>query len=193
MAIGQGAGELRRPDHQGVDAERLRAHRLRIVGCHPGGDVVDDGQHALGVRAPGGIRAAGDLVEQGGGRAAVLGAVAMADREVFPQELFGSGVAGCRRAQALALLAELVGDRGDDQVVLGVEVGVERAVGQSRVGHERGDPRAVDAVGLEPAPGRLDDPPPRHLLALSPVSHHTLLHPPATRVDHPPIRLRVRP
>src|SRR6266567_4382673 len=35
LLVGQGAGELQRPDHQGVDAERLYARRLRIVGCHP--------------------------------------------------------------------------------------------------------------------------------------------------------------
>jgi hypothetical protein len=54
-----------------------------------------------------------------------------------------------RRAQRFPLLAELVGDRGGDQVV------------------------------LESAPSRLDDPPPRHLLALSVVPHHTPPHPPA--------------
>jgi hypothetical protein len=43
------------------------------------------------VYAPGGIRAAGDLVEQGGGRAAVGRPVAMPDRQVFPQHLLGSG------------------------------------------------------------------------------------------------------
>src|SRR5690348_16520547 len=45
-----------------------------------------------------------DLGERGGGRAAVLGAVAMPDREVVPQEPFGSGWSGRRRAQVLALL-----------------------------------------------------------------------------------------
>src|SRR5438876_4128173 len=49
--------------------------------------------------------------------------------ERYSQELLGSGRSGRRRAQVLALFAELVGDRGNDQSVLGVEVGVERAVG----------------------------------------------------------------
>jgi hypothetical protein len=62
----------------------------------------------------------------------------------------------------------LVGDGGGDQVVLGGEVGVEGAVGQPGVGHERGDPGAVDAVALEPAAGRLDDPQPGRLLVLFP-------------------------
>ena len=59
------------------------------------------------------------------------------------------------------------------------EVGVEGAVGQPRVGHEGGDPGAVDAVALEPAASRLDDPPPGCLLVLFAVPHHrTLLHSP---------------
>jgi hypothetical protein len=58
------------------------------------------------------------------------------------------------------------------------EVGVEGAVGQPGVGHERGDPGAVDAVALEPAASRLDDPLPGRLLVLCPVPRHTLLRPP---------------
>jgi hypothetical protein len=100
------------------------------------------------------------------------------DRKVFTHVLLDSGAAGRHRAEAFALFAELVGDRGGDQVFLGWEVGVEGAVGQPGVGHERGDPGAVDAVLLEPAAGRLDDPPPRRLLVLCPVPRHTLLRPP---------------
>ena len=33
LLVGQGAGELQRPDHHGEDAECLDAGRLRIVGC----------------------------------------------------------------------------------------------------------------------------------------------------------------
>ena len=33
LSVGQGAGELEGPDHQGEDAEGLHACRLRIVGC----------------------------------------------------------------------------------------------------------------------------------------------------------------
>ena len=55
------------------------------------------------------------------------------------------------------------------------EVGVESAVGQPGVGHQRRDSRAVDAVPLEPSAGRLDDPPPRRLLVLVPVPRHIYL------------------
>jgi hypothetical protein len=99
-------------------------------------------------------------------RAAVAGIVAVLSREVVTHVLLDCGAAGHPLAEARALFAELVGDRGGDQVVLGCEVGVEGAVGQPRVGHERGDPGAVDAVALEPAADRLDDPPPCRLLVL---------------------------
>ena len=126
---------------------------------------------------PGCVRAAPDLVEQGGGGAAVAGVVAVLNRQVLTHELLEAPARpGAPLAEARALFAELVGDRGGDQVVLGCEVGVEGAVGQPRVGHERGDPGAVDAVALEPAAGRLDDPPPCRLLVLLAVPHHTLLH-----------------
>ena len=74
LSVGQGAGELsQRPDHHGEDAERLHACRLGIVGCQAGGDVVDDCQHAVGVGPFGCLRAAPDLVEQGGGRQPLSG------------------------------------------------------------------------------------------------------------------------
>lgn len=57
-----------------------------------------------------------------------------------------------------ALGAQLVGDDSGDEIVLGREVGAEGAVGWSHVCHERGDPRAVDAVPLESAAGSLHDP-----------------------------------
>ena len=178
LPVGQGAGELQCPGDQGEDAERLHACPLRIVRRQAGGDVVDDGQQAVGVRLPGGVGAAADLVEQGGGRAAVAGVVAVLDRKVFTHVLLDSGAAGRHRAEAFALSAELVGDRGGDQVFLGWEVGVEGAVGQPGVGHERRDPGAIDAVALEPAASRLDDPLPGRLLVFFPVPRHTLLRPP---------------
>jgi hypothetical protein len=49
-----------------------------------------------------------DLVERGGGRAAVLRAVAVPDREVVPQEPFSSGWSWRRRARVLALLRRRV-------------------------------------------------------------------------------------
>src|SRR6185437_2017583 len=125
--------------------------RGRVVGCHAGGDVVDDGQQAVGVCPLGCVRAAPDLVEQGGGGAAVAGVVAVLNRKVFTHVLFDSGAAGDPLAEARALFADAVNVRGGDQVFLGCEVGVEGAVGQTRVDHECGDPGAVDAVALEPA------------------------------------------
>ena len=112
LLVGQGAGELQCPYHQGEDAERLRTCRGRIVGRQAGGDVVDDSQHAVGVGPLGCVRAAPDLVEQGGGGAAVAGIVAVLDRKVFTHVLLDSGAAGHPLAEARALFAELVGDRG---------------------------------------------------------------------------------
>jgi hypothetical protein len=42
--------------------------------------------------------------------------------EVRAHVLLDSGAAGRRRAEAFALFAELVGDRGGDEIVLGGEV-----------------------------------------------------------------------
>src|SRR3954471_24001015 len=80
-----------------------------------------------------------------------------------------------RRADALALLAQLVGDRGGDQFVLGSEVRVEGAHGQAGVRHQPGDPRTIDPVALEPATSGLDDPLPGRPLVLLAVPHHWLL------------------
>jgi len=49
VSVGQGAGELEGPDHQGEDAEGLGAGRGRIVRRQAGGDVVDQDQQAVGV------------------------------------------------------------------------------------------------------------------------------------------------
>ena len=91
-------------------------------------------------------------------------------------------------AEVRALAAQLLGDRGGDEVVLGREVGVEGAVGQPGVRHQRGDARSVDAVSLEPAAGRLDDPPSRRLLVVFAVPRHAFLHSPRARLPslHPP-------
>src|SRR3954452_21554724 len=80
-----------------------------------------------------------------------------------------------RRADALALLAQLVGDRGGDQFVLGSEVRVEGAHGQAGVRHQPGDPGTIDPVALEPATSGLDDPLPGRPLVLLAVPHHWLL------------------
>ena len=69
LSIGQRGGQLQRPDHHGVDAEHLRVRRLRIMRRQAGGEVADDRQHAVDVHPLGGVRAAADLVQQGGRRA----------------------------------------------------------------------------------------------------------------------------
>src|SRR5829696_8475286 len=86
-----------------------------------------------------------------------------------------SSPAGPQRAELLALIVQLLGDGRRHQLLLRREVLVERAVGQPCVRHERGDAGAVDAVPLEPATGRLDDPPPRRLLVLAAVPRHPCL------------------
>src|SRR4051812_32794407 len=80
--VGQGTRELQRPDQQGVDAERRGAGRVRVVRGQAGGDVFDEGQQGVGVGPSGGVGAAADLVEQGGGRATVLGVVPVLGRQV---------------------------------------------------------------------------------------------------------------
>src|SRR5438067_13637235 len=149
---------------------------MRIVRRQARSDVVDHYQQAVGVRALCGVRRAPDLVEQRSGWAAAPGVVSVLNREIRAHDLLESGAARRLRAEALALLAQLFGDRPCDEVLLGFEVGVESAVGQPRVGHERGDPRAVNAVSLEPTACRLDDSLPRRLLMRFPVPSHARLH-----------------
>jgi hypothetical protein len=48
------------------------------------------------------------------------------NRKVSTHVLLQSGAVRRLRADARALFAELVGDRGGDEVLLGCEVGVER-------------------------------------------------------------------
>ena len=67
------------------------------AGRQAGGDVVDHDKQAVGVRALGGVGGACDLVEQGGGRAAVVGVVAVLDRKVLAHDLLKSGAAGAAR------------------------------------------------------------------------------------------------
>src|SRR5215217_2033957 len=112
LSVGQGAGELQGPDHQGEDAEGLGACRGRILGGQAGGDVVDHGEQAVGVGPLDRVGAAPDLIQQGGGRAAVVGVVTVLDRQVRPNVLLNSGAARRQRAEALAVVVELVGDRG---------------------------------------------------------------------------------
>src|SRR5207253_1369458 len=60
FSVGQGAGELQCPGHQGEEAERLEACGRWIIGCQAGGDIVAQCQDAVSVGAPGGVRAAAD-------------------------------------------------------------------------------------------------------------------------------------
>jgi hypothetical protein len=59
------------------------------------------------------------------------------NRKVFTHVLLNSGAAGRQRAEAGALFAELVGDRGGHKVVLGCEVGVKGAgiMSKNDLGH----------------------------------------------------------
>ena len=94
----------------------------------------------------------------------------MLDRQILANDLLER-----LRAVRLTLLTELVRDHARDEVLLRVEVGVERAVGQAGVRHERGDSGTIDAVSLEPAASPLDDPPPRALLVIFRVPSHARL------------------
>lgn len=100
--VGQGAGELQRPDHHGVDAEDLLVHRARIGRCQASGDTVDDGEHAVGVRLLGLVRAAPDLIEECGGGAAVVGTVAVLGRQIPPYDLLESGDPGAACSMTFA-------------------------------------------------------------------------------------------
>src|SRR5947209_5542178 len=83
----------------------LDACRLRIVRRQAGADVIDDGQQAVGVGLLDGTGATPDLVEQGGGRAALAGMVAVLDREVLAHVLLDSRAARGQGAEPLALFA----------------------------------------------------------------------------------------
>jgi hypothetical protein len=66
------------------------------------------------------------------------------------EELIGQVAPGQRPGEL-----QLIGEDVPDQVLLGGEVGVEGAVRQSGVGHQRRHAGAIDAVSLEAPPGRL--------------------------------------
>lgn len=99
----------------------------------------------------------------------------MLDRQVGAHEVLDPGPAGAELTEARGLGVQLVGDSGRDEVVLGCEVGVEGAVGQSGVVHEGGDPGAVDAVLFQPAAGGVQDPSPCRLLVVCAVPRHRIL------------------
>ncbi len=119
----------------------------------------------------GGGGAAGDLVEQRSGRAAVGALVAVLRRQVGADERLESRPIRWLGVNALALCAQLVGEDVRDEVLLGGEVGVEGAVGQAGVGHQGRHAGAVDAVLLEAPPGRFEDALSGGLLLVLAVSH----------------------
>ena len=77
---------------------------VRIAGSENGGDLVDQFQDPVGVGVFGGVATASDLVEQGGGGAAVLWVVAVLDRQVVAYQLFDSFAVGALGAVAGELL-----------------------------------------------------------------------------------------
>lgn len=84
----------------------------------------------------------------------------------------------CRRVDALGLaprplrpLLEHLPDRGGDQVVLGLEVGVETTVGQADLGHHPGDSNSLRPVGADRLGGGLQDPLPRLFLVFGAIAH----------------------
>src|SRR5690242_18274657 len=83
-------------------------------------------------------------------------------------------------AKPLLALPERVQEDGTDQILLGIEVGVEGTVGQPGRRHDTGKTSRRDAVLAELRRGHLDDVRPRRVLV-------SLL------VAHPPVPLPTRP
>src|SRR5438445_10227507 len=75
--------ELHRPHQQREQAECLRVCGLRIFRREKACEVVGDVEHAVGVGTLGVVGGSTDLIQQGGGRAAVGGVVPVLDGEVF--------------------------------------------------------------------------------------------------------------
>jgi len=96
----------------------------------------------------------------------------VAGRKVVPHEPLESGPVEHPGPIQLTLSLQLVRNDGGNQVVLGREVGIEGAVGQTRICHEGRDPGTVDAITLETTAGSLNDPPSRRVLVLPAVSRH---------------------
>ena len=118
--------------------------------------------------------AAGDLVEQRGGRAAVGELVAVLGGQVGADDRFESAAISGLGVEAVALGAQLVGEDVCDEILLGREVGVEGAVGQAGVGHHGRDAGAVDAVLFEAPPCRFEDALSGGLLLVLAVAHSAL-------------------
>lgn len=113
-----------------------------------------------------------DLVEQRGGRAPVSNVIAVIQRQV-PADVVGEGFASLGElGDGGGLCFELVSDDGSDEIILRCEMRVEGAVGQSRIGHQRGDAGTIDPVTLEATTRCLNDAPSRRLLVITAVSGH---------------------
>ena len=69
------------------------------------------------------------------------------------------------------LVATVVGEHVGDQILLGLEVGIEAAVGQAGIGHHGGDAGAVDAVLFEAPSGCFEDALSGGLLLVLGVAH----------------------
>ena len=101
--------------------------------------------------------------------------VPVSRRQVLAHEDLESGAAARQLAELRRLPTELVPDDRRDEVVLGVEMGVEGSVGEPGIGHQRCNAGPVDPVLLEAAAGGIDDPLPGRLLVLLAVSGHRFL------------------
>ena len=119
-----------------------------------------------------GVAAPADLVEQRSAGATIAGIVAMLRRQILMHELLKRSPTGGQCGKDRSLGTQLFGHHLGDEVVLRLEVGVERAIGQPRIGHQGSDTGTVDAVPLQTTPGGLDDPLPGLGRVLCVVSRH---------------------
>ena len=164
-----------RAGHHREGGEHPRARGLGIFRHEACRELVSGTEEAVSKRLLDRGLSPPDLVEQGSRWATVLGSVTVLGGKVPTHELLDAGITRRQCAEMLCLRAQLIGDRGGDEVVFGGEMRVEIPVGQPRVGHERRDSRAVDAVVLEPAAGRLDNPTARGFLVFFAVPRHSFL------------------
>src|SRR5260370_40931109 len=112
---------------------------------------------------------------QWGGRTAPAGVAARAGRPVAADRARQSGPALRDRLPHLVALAGIA-KNFPQQILLGAEMGVKRAIGQARIGHNAGKADRGDAVFPELPGSNVDDAlAVRILLAL--VASHLLLPP----------------
>jgi hypothetical protein len=94
---------LQGADHHSEDRKRVRSGRLGVCWVEARRDVVDDARQFVGEDLSGGGGAAGDLVEQRSGRAAVGALIAVLRGQGGPDERFESRPIGGLGVEALAL------------------------------------------------------------------------------------------